>query len=310
MASQRQCLVGMASMALHAAARPRPQLALVPRFLVPAANPPQQQQQHRQPVQQQARHASHGKTVKRKVKHKAFRVHDKTKLERFSLCDAMRYLRAAEVGRPPASVSYDVAVKLQTNKSGAVLRDRIRLPFPCNSDFRIAVICPEDSKTASEARADGAVAVGEETLFAAIKAGDIAFNRLLCHVDSVPALMKAGLGPVLGPRGLMPSLKTKTVTNDVRTQMRELAGTANYRERTGVVRMAIGQLNFSPHMVGENIKAFMAQLKKDMKDVERQTAKVVDEVVLSSTNGPGFSLNGSFASTDESVTPAALSTVM
>ncbi|CAK7203890.1 hypothetical protein SEUCBS139899_006640 [Sporothrix eucalyptigena] len=299
MASQRQCLAAMASTALQAAARPRPQMASLPRFLVPSMSLGQQ------------RHASQSsKKEKKKVKHKAFRIYDKANLESYSLCDAMRYLRAVEVGRPPASVSYDIAVKLQTNKDGAVLRDRIRLPYPCNSDFRIAVVCKEDSKVASEARADGAVAVGEETLFAAIKAGDISFNRLLCHVDSVPALMKAGLGPVLGPRGLMPSIKTKTVTNDVRTQMRELAGTANYRERSGVVRMAIGQLNFSPQMVGENIKAFMAQLKRDMREVERQTAKAVDEVVLSTTHGPGFSLNGSFASTDDAVTPAHLSTVM
>ncbi|CAK7225414.1 hypothetical protein SBRCBS47491_005881 [Sporothrix bragantina] len=308
MASQRQCLVGMASTALQASARPRPQMASIPRFLVPALD----QYQHQRPLLQlqQKRHAAYNKESKKKARHKAFRVHEKSKLDRFSLCDAMRCLRAIEVGRPPSRILYDLAVKLETNKSGAVLRDHIRLPFPCNSEFRVAVICKEDSKTASEARADGAVAVGEESLFAAIKAGEINFNRLLCHVDSVPALMQAGMGPVLGPRGLMPSLKTKTVTNDVRTQMRELAGTANYRERQGVVRMAIGQLNFTPHMVGENIKAVMAKLKQDIKEMERQTPKKVDEVVLSTTNGPGFSLNGSFASTDEKVTPAHLSSVM
>lgn len=122
--------------------------------------------------------------------------------------------------------------------------------------------------------------------------------------------MKAGLGPVLGPRGLMPSIKTKTVTTDVRTQMREMAGTANYRERAGVVRMAVGQLNFSPQMVGDNIKTVMAKFKGDMREVERTTVKLVDEVVLSTTNGPGFSLNGSFSPSDDKVTPAHLSTVM
>jgi large subunit ribosomal protein L1 len=171
-------------------------------------------------------------------------------------------------------------------------------------------VCKEGSKTATDARVDGAVAVGEESLFAAIKAGEINFNRMLCHIDSVPELMKAGLGPILGPRGLMPSAKTKTVTNDVRAQMREIAGTANYRERQGVVRMAVGQLNFTPQMVAENIKVLMAQLRSDMRAVERNTVKVVDEVVLSTTNGPGFSLNGSFSPTDDKVTPAMLSTVM
>lgn len=291
----------MASTALQATTRPRPQVASIPRFLLPAIAVGQHQQ---------TRQATMVKKREKKTKHKAFRVHDKAKLEQYSLCDAMRYLRAVEVGRPPLSICYDLAVKLQTNKDGAVLRDRIRLPFPTSSDFRIAVVCKEGSKIATDARMDGAVAAGEESLFAAIKAGEINFNRLLCHVDSVPELMKAGLGPILGPRGLMPSTKTKTVTNDVRTQMRDMAGTANYRERSGVVRMAIGQLNFSPQMVGDNIKALMTQLRSDMRAVERNTVKVVDEVVLSTTNGPGFSLSGSFNPTDDKVTPAMLTTVM
>ena len=221
-----------------------------------------------------------------------------------------RYLRAVEVGRPPLGVTYDIAVKLRTNRDGAVLRDRIRLPYPCSSDFRIAVICKEDSVVASEARADGAVAVGEESLFAAIKAGDISFNRLLCHVDSVGALSKAGLGPVLGPHGLMPSVKTKTITNDIREQMRDMAGTDNYRERGGVVRMAIGQLHFTPEMISDNIKSFMVKIKQDIRAVERTTPKSVDEVVLSSTNGPGFSLSGSFAPTDGMLSAAHLTSVM
>lgn len=215
-----------------------------------------------------------------------------------------------EVGRPPASVTYDVALKLQTNKDGAVLRDRIRLPYPCNSDFRIAVVCKEGSKVATEARADGAVAVGEESLFSAIKAGEINFNRLICHIDSTSELMKAGLGPILGPRGLMPNIKNKTITNDVRLQIREMVGTVNYRERAGVVRMAVGQLGFTPQMIADNIKAFMTKVKDDIRKIELTTPKTVDEVVLSSTNGPGFSLSGTFNPTDEKTTPAHLSTVM
>lgn len=222
----------------------------------------------------------------------------------------LRYLRAVEVGRPPASVTYDIALKLQTNKDGAVLRDRIRLPHPCDSDFRIAVVCKEGSKVAAEARADGAVAVGEETLIAAIKAGEINFNRLICHIDSAPDLMKAGLGPILGPHGLMPNIKNKTITNDVRSQMREMAGSENYRERAGVVRMAIGQLGFTPQMIADNIKAFMTKVKGDMRKVELTTPKTVDEVVLSTTNGPGLSLSGAFNPTDEKIAAAHLSTAM
>lgn len=244
----------------------------------------------------------------KKVAYKAYRIHDKSKLERYSLCDAMRYLRAYEVGRPPMRTCYDLAVKIQTNKTGPVMRDRIRLPYPTSSDFRIAVVCKEGSKIATDARIDGAVAVGEETLFAAIKAGEIRFNRLICHIDSVPELMKANLGAILGPKGLMPSAKTKTIASDVRAQMREIAGTDNYREHVGVVRMGIGMLSYTPQMMSDNIKAFMEQLKSNIRS--SSNSKVIDEVVLSTTNGPGFSLNGNFNPTDNSITPAKLSSIM
>lgn len=217
-----------------------------------------------------------------------------------------RYLRAYEVGRPPTSVKYALALKLKTVKSGPVVRNRIRLPHPVKTDTRIAVICPDDSPLAAEARQLGAVVAGEESLFASIREGNVPFNRLICHTDSEPALKKANLGKILGPKGLMPSIKTKTITANVRGLMRELVGADEYRERGGVLRLAIGQLGFTPEMLGENVKAFMRQVKSDVSSLEEQVDKKIEEVVISSTNGPGFSLNGTFNSTDNKIQPAHL----
>jgi large subunit ribosomal protein L1 len=224
--------------------------------------------------------------------------------------NSRRYIRAIEVGKPPASVKYELAVRLKTLRNGPVLRNRIRLPHPVKSDIRIGVICPEGSEIAEQARQAGAVAVGEQSLFDAIKNENITFNRLICHQDSEIALNKAGLGRVLGPKGMMPSRKLKTMTDDVRRTMRDLMGADNYRERMGVVRMAVGQLEFSPNMLAANVKALVSQLKKDCAELEDTTTKAVHEVVLSSTNGPGFSLNGNFSSVDETLKPSHLSSVM
>ncbi|KAG7289162.1 hypothetical protein NEMBOFW57_005525 [Staphylotrichum longicolle] len=185
------------------------------------------------------------------------------------------YLRAYEVGRPPAVVKYEVAVKVRTNKSGPVIRNRIRLPFPVKTDTRIGVICSEDSPLMVEAQQLGAVAVGEESLFESIRQGNIPFNKLICHVDSQDALRKANLGKILGPKGLMPSQKTKTITSDLKATVQELIGADEYKERAGV-----------------------------------NHPKALDEVVLSSTNGPGFSLNGSFHPTDPALKPEHLQSVM
>ncbi|KAF2967692.1 hypothetical protein GQX73_g5879 [Xylaria multiplex] len=232
--------------------------------------------------------------------------------EQFSLCDAMRYLRAAEVGRPPSAATYELALKIRTIKNGPVLRDRIRLPYPVKNDTRIAVICKENSGAAHEARNAGAVAFGEESLFEMIKANSnkLPFNRLICHVDSEPALKKAGLGRILGPKGLMPSIKTNTITKSVVSMMHDMVGAENYREKIGAIRMPIGNIQFTPRQLSENIKTMVNSVKNNIQVLEDRVKKDLIEVVLTSTNGPGFSLNGAFASTDDKITPAHLSTAM
>ena len=118
-------------------------------------------------------------------------------------------------------------------------------------------------------------------------------------------LNKAGLGRILGPRGLMPSAKTGTVVKDVGLACRSLVGGSAYRERSGVVRMAVGHLGFSPEMMQRNIKTFMEAVKRDCGVISEKIVKEVHEVVLSSTAAPGFSLTGDFR-TAASVEPAAL----
>ena len=54
----------------------------------------------------------------------------------------------------------------------------------------------------------------------------------------------------------------------------------------------------------------MALLKADINDVDDNYTKALDEVVLSSTHGPGFSLNGNFPSADGSLKPEDLQSVM
>jgi len=218
-----------------------------------------------------------------------------------------RYIRAFEVGRPPQSPKYELHVHLKTLKNGPVVRNRLRLPHPVKTDLRIAVICPPDSTHAKAAMSEGASVVGEEEIFDAVKDGKIEFDRCICHTDSLQKLQKAGIARILGPKGLMPSPKLGTVSKDVASAVRNMVGGSEYRERMGVVRLAIGQLGFTPEMVRNNIRAFMEQVKKDCAGLSDRINKEVHEVVLSSTNSPGFSLNGQFRS-EGSVSVEELST--
>lgn len=184
------------------------------------------------------------------------------------------------------------------------------LPNPIASDRRIGVICRENSPLASQAIAAGAIAAGQESLFEMIREGTMQFTAMICHSGSEDALRRAtDLGRLLGPKGLMPSVKNKTITSDVVPLIKEMTQAELYREKMGVVRFPIGQLWFSPEMLGENIKAAVKRLREDCSTLQNQqsVSKQVFEIVLSTTHGPGFSLNGSFKSTDPSITPYALS---
>ncbi|THX76117.1 ribosomal protein L1, partial [Aureobasidium pullulans] len=249
-------------------------------------------------------------TSQRKKKSRTtFVNHDLKDAIQFPLVDAMRYLRATEVGRVPTSSKYELHLRLKSLKNGPVVRNRIRLPHPVKTDLRIAVICDPNSSAATAAKKAGATLVGEEAIFDAVKEGRIEFDRCLCHQDSLAKMNKAALGRILGPRGLMPSAKTGTVVKDVAASVQDMVGASEYRERLGVIRMAIGQLGMTPEELSRNIRSFIENVKKDMAGMSDRIAKDIHEVVLSSTNGPGLSLNGDLRGPD-SIPTKDLATAM
>lgn len=170
-------------------------------------------------------------------------------------------------------------VRLRSLKNGPSIRNRLRLPHPVKTDVRICVIAAPDSQAAAEARAQGASLVGEDEIFAQVKEGIINFDVCLCHVDSLQKLQKAQIARVLGPKGLMPSTKLGTVVTNVAASVRNMVGGSEYRERQGVVRMAVGQLGFTPEDMQRNVRAFMDSMKKDMAQLEGKHNKEIHEVV-------------------------------
>lgn len=190
-----------------------------------------------------------------------------------------RYIRAFEVGREPTISKYEIHIRLKTKKDGPVIRNMLRFPHAVQTESRICVICPPGSRHEKEARAAGAVLVGEQEVFDAVKNGVIEFDRCICHPDSLDALNKAGLGRVLGPRGLMPSVKTGTVVEEVASRVETLRGGTVYRERDAVIRIPIGQLGFSPEQLRDNLRITIEQIKKDAAGLNDRIVKEIYEVV-------------------------------
>jgi len=147
------------------------------------------------------------------------------------------------------------------------------------TNLKVAVICPPDSKAATAARSAGASLVGEEAVFEVVKSGKMDFDRLIAHPESMPKLQQAGLGRILGPRGLMPSVKLGTVVERVGEALKNMMGGSMYRERAGVLHMAIGQLGFTPDEMRANLRAFIDKTRQDAAGLAEQIPKDIHEVV-------------------------------
>ena len=94
------------------------------------------------------------------------------------------------------------------------------------------------------------------------------------------------LGRALGPKGLMPSPKSGTVTEDVAAAVAEFAaGKIEYRvDAGGNIHAPVGKKSFSPEDLAANIEAFVEQVRRAKPPSAK--GRYIQRVSLSSSMGP------------------------
>ena len=207
----------------------------------------------------------------------------------YSVEEAVSLLSEVAVGGFKESIDVAVNLGVDVRKSDQVVRGSTTLPEGTGKEVRVAVFAQgANADKASEAGAD---IVGFEDLAESIKGGNLDFDVVIASPDAMRVV--GALGPILGPRGLMPNPKVGTVTADVETAVRNAkAGQMRYRtDRNGIVHGGIGRIGFDGALVRRNLEALLADLKK----AKPASAKgvFVKKVVLCSTMGPGIPIDQS-----------------
>ena len=141
------------------------------------------------------------------------------------------------------------------------LRTTVTLPNGVGKQTIIAVLTNEENF--NEAKSAGADLVGSDDLIEQITQGNINFDLLVATPNMMPKLAK--LGRVLGPKGLMPSPKSGTVTSTLTETLTEFKkGKFEYKaDKTGVVHVNFGKSDFTEIQLVENLQALYKSIEQN-----------------------------------------------
>ena len=180
--------------------------------------------------------------------------------------------------------SVDIAVKLgiDAKQSDQMVKSSLVLPNGSGKKVRVLVFTGNDG-AAKEANDAGAELVGLEELITKIDGGFLGFDCCIATPDAMPKIGK--IARKLGPRGLMPSPKNGTVTNDVAKAVADaLKGRVDFRnDKAGIVHCLIGKADFKFEDLLANLKAVVKSIK-DAKP-ESSKGKYIRDFYINSTMG-------------------------
>ncbi|MDP2923975.1 MAG: 50S ribosomal protein L1 [Candidatus Omnitrophota bacterium] len=204
----------------------------------------------------------------------------------YQLNEAISILRKMVQPKFDSSVDLHFFLNVDPKKSDQMVRGTVVLPHGTGKKIRVAVFCKgEHERIAKEALADH---VGGNELIDKVAGGFLDFDCAIATPDMMKDLSK--LGKVLGPRGLMPSPKTGTVTNDIAKAINDVKkGKVEFRvDKQGGVHLSVGKISFEESKLNENASCVIQALNEAKPASVK--GKFVKSAFISSSMNPGLKL--------------------
>jgi len=199
----------------------------------------------------------------------------------YSITEAIAGVKKNAKAKFDESVEVHVRLNIDPKKSDQQVRGVAELPHGTGKKVRIAVFTTIQKK---EAENTGADVVGGEELIDKIKSsGKIDADIAIATPEMMPRL--ATIAKILGPKGLMPNPKNKTVTPKVKEIIESLKkGRADFKsDDSGNVHQVIGKVSYEPQKLEENFKVFVEALRKSKPEALK--GKFIKNISVCSTMG-------------------------
>ena len=178
-----------------------------------------------------------------------------------NLEEAVLLLKETSTVKFVESVELHANLNIDPKYADQQLRTTVTLPNGIGKQTRIAVLTNEENF--EEAKSAGADIIGNDDLIEEITKGTINFDLLIATPNMMPKLAK--LGRVLGPKGLMPSPKSGTVSSTLESTLTEFKkGKFEYKaDKTGIVHVNFGKTDFTNSQLMENLTALYKSIEQN-----------------------------------------------
>jgi len=205
----------------------------------------------------------------------------------YPLEEAISFIKENPLTKFDETIELHIHLGINPRKTEQQVRGTILLPSGIVKKKKIAAFVGPDKE--KEAKTAGADLVGGIELIEEIK------TTKKCDFDLViaePSLMQklSQVAKILGPRGLMPSPKTGTVTTEIKKTINELKkGKVSFKnDAGGNIHQPVGKISWTQDKTKDNIEAFLDAVRKTKPGGVKKV--FIQSVVLSSTMGPSIKI--------------------
>ncbi len=205
----------------------------------------------------------------------------------YGLREAVELFKQIATAKFNESIEVHVRLGIDPRHADQQVRSTVSLPHGTGVTKKVLVIT--QGEKIKEAQDAGADIVGGEEMVAQIQGGFMDFDAVIATPDMMKSVGR--LGKVLGPRGLMPSAKTGSVTFELANAVKEIkAGRVEFRaDKTGITHNAAGRRDFSVDDLYDNVKALLQAIYRARPASVKGT--YVRSISIAPTMGPGIAVD-------------------
>lgn len=205
----------------------------------------------------------------------------------YELKPALEALLSLPAAKFDETVELALHLSVDPKQSDQMVRGIVQLPHGNGKKVRVIVF----TNKPEEALKAGAEEAGLTELIEKIKGGWLGFDVAVAMVDAMKEVKT--IARILGPKGLMPSPKAGTVTNEVASCVEALKkGRVEFKiDKAANIQLGIGRRSFGVEKLLSNAEAAFEAVKHARPAVLR--GRMVLNAAIASTMSPSLTLSES-----------------